>query len=98
MIKEIAALKANNNQLYPEGLETLINELTQIVEKLRGVVDCLLTCVKQLTALIKLHKSIEPMFISWRVEKMSEASRVVAEAYEQEFKVYFCFTFVSVVS
>lgn len=61
--------------------------MSEIIDILKIISHSLSVSSQQLNSLIKLHKSPVPLFISWTCDKMSQVGNIIAESYNQEFKV-----------
>lgn len=87
IIKEIVNLKSNSKKNYPDGLEELSNVLYEVITSQNIILSNLKTCSEQLESVVILHKSIEPLFISWSAEKIAIVAGKIYQDYNQEFQV-----------
>lgn len=87
IIKKISVLKCNSTQQFPNGLETLIGELFDVLQNLNIYANALTFLSSQMKALTKLHKQKEPLFISMNIDRMSNLVEEISAAYKTELKV-----------
>lgn len=80
------SLKADN-KTYPPELEELCTVLFEAVESLEIIVTNLKSITKKVAALIQLHKSDSPLFITWPVQKFVDTTVQISDAYEIEYKL-----------
>lgn len=87
IVKDIAVLKANNSEQFPDGLESLVKKLYDTVQNLSIYSNALIFLSSQMKALAKLHTQTNPLFISMSIDKLTSLVQEVSDAYKAEFKV-----------
>ncbi|XP_014242463.1 cyclin-dependent kinase 2-interacting protein [Cimex lectularius] len=82
--------KAENLDLYPEGLQKLCYTLSDLFDQMSEEVNLLKVINKQYEALQKLQdlkENYEPVFMTWQLHHFVEVSRDVAESYEKQLEL-----------
>lgn len=87
IVKDIAILKANNSEQFPDGLEPHVKKLYDTVQCLSIYSNALIFLSSQMKALAKLHAQTNPLFISMSVDKLTCLVQEISDAYKAEFKV-----------
>lgn len=91
VIKEIVGLKANSKKNYPDGLEELSIVMYEVITSKKIILSNLKICSDQLKSVVILHKSVEPIFISWSADKIARIAEKIYDDYNREFQVFFFF-------
>lgn len=87
IVKEIGKLLCDNPRKLTPEVEKLTIELRSVVDNLQIFSKALDFLANQMTALVNLHKTPTPLFISWSVEQLSDTVHRISEAYRGEIKV-----------
>ncbi|XP_069694097.1 cyclin-dependent kinase 2-interacting protein-like isoform X1 [Periplaneta americana] len=81
----------SSTQTYPDGLQELCDELSEIVLIMERVVEKMEVIPRQMRSVATLEKlnsmNKAPLFLTWPSEKFGEVSEEILEAYKCELKI-----------
>ncbi|KAL3287637.1 hypothetical protein HHI36_002106 [Cryptolaemus montrouzieri] len=86
IVKQIASIKAENLNSYPDILESPILDLFNLCKMCSDICLEMSNFSKRMIALSKLHKEETYLFISLTVEEMADNMNTVYKAYDKELK------------